>query len=70
MTKRFRSWLEGLTREEQEILIRSLGLDEALAAQGDWPSWAHDGQVAPQDGWRTWVIMAGRGFGKTLAGAQ
>lgn len=27
-------------------------------------------QVAPPGDWRTWLIMAGRGFGKTLAGAS
>src|SRR5690606_36191257 len=32
--------------------------------------WAHTGQVAPGGDWRTWVIMAGRGFGKTRAGAE
>jgi phage terminase large subunit-like protein len=41
-----------------------------LGADADWGSWAHGGQVAPPGDWRTWVLMAGRGFGKTLAGAQ
>lgn len=40
----------------------------------DWhaafPEWAHAGQVAPDGDWRTWVIMGGRGFGKTRAGAE
>jgi phage terminase large subunit-like protein len=32
--------------------------------------WAHEGQLAPHGGWHTWLIMAGRGYGKTRAGAE
>lgn len=35
-----------------------------------WRLWAHDGQVPPAIGWHTWMIMAGRGYGKTRAGAE
>jgi phage terminase large subunit-like protein len=32
---------------------------------------AHGGQAEPEgEDWRVWLLMAGRGFGKTLAGAQ
>lgn len=31
---------------------------------------AHGGQVAPGGDWTTWLILAGRGFGKTFAGAS
>jgi phage terminase large subunit-like protein len=30
----------------------------------------HDGQEPPKGAWRTWAIVAGRGFGKTRAGAE
>jgi phage terminase large subunit-like protein len=36
----------------------------------EWAWQAHGGQVEPLGAWRTWLLMAGRGFGKTLAGAQ
>ncbi len=32
--------------------------------------WALDHQVAPSGDWRTWVIMGGRGAGKTRAGSE
>ena len=33
--------------------------------------WAHSSQLPPQsEGWRTWLMMAGRGFGKTRGGAE
>ena len=35
-----------------------------------WHMWAHDGQHPVGDDWRVWLIMAGRGFGKTRAGSE
>jgi len=32
--------------------------------------WAFDHQLPPESDWRTWVIMGGRGAGKTRAGAE
>lgn len=31
----------------------------------DWPFWARTDQSPPSGDWRTWFVMAGRGFGKT-----
>lgn len=36
----------------------------------EWPIWAHDGQTPERDDWGLWLIRAGRGFGKTRAGAE
>jgi len=55
---------------EEEALVRSLP-DEWVRALGRaFGEWAHRGQLAPGGDWRTWVLMAGRGFGKTRAGAE
>jgi len=35
-----------------------------------WPLWARPEQRAPRGDWPVWLIMAGRGFGKTRAGAE
>jgi phage terminase large subunit-like protein len=35
-----------------------------------WPFWARPNQNAPEGDWATWLVLAGRGFGKTEAGAQ
>lgn len=35
-----------------------------------WRLWARPDQLAPDGNWRTWLILAGRGFGKTRAGAE
>ena len=48
------------------------GLDQA--ERNEWPydfrNTAHDGQLPPECDWRIWLMMAGRGFGKTRAGAE
>ncbi len=62
--------LEGLGEEDLRLAIRSLSEAERLALEADWPSWAHSGQIPAQDDWRVWVLLAGRGFGKTRAGAE
>ena len=38
--------------------------------RADWWWQAHGGQKEPQGEWTTWLVMAGRGFGKTRAGAE
>lgn len=35
-----------------------------------WPVWARPQQLPPDGDWTTWLLMGGRGSGKTLAGAQ
>ncbi len=56
---------------EREELARLLAPHE-LAALGSyyWEGWARDEQLPPEQAWRTWLICAGRGFGKTRAGAE
>ena len=56
---------------EREELARRLKPHE-LAALGSyyWEGWARDAQLPPSEAWRTWLICAGRGFGKTRAGAE
>lgn len=51
-------------------LVRSLHASEAREWLGRWSFWAHHGQAAPDGAWRVWLVQAGRGFGKTRAGAE
>jgi phage terminase large subunit-like protein len=67
-------WLRrsGETAElDRETLGSSLEEHE-IAALGSWywQGWARDNQLPPEKAWRTWLIRAGRGFGKTRAGAE
>ncbi len=36
----------------------------------DWPSWARPEQLTPTGSWTSWLILGGRGSGKTRAGAE
>jgi hypothetical protein len=44
--------------------------DEVGQLMADWELWAHDQQKLPPGDWSTWLLMGGRGAGKTWAGAQ
>ena len=35
-----------------------------------WNFWARDDQAEPPEDWRIWLVMAGRGYGKTRMGAE
>ena len=63
--------LAALPEAERGPLIRRLpvGVRRELAER--WVGgWAQSGQVPPEGDWRIWLIRAGRGFGKTRAGAE
>lgn len=50
----------------QALQSGALDDDEATAAIYDWAAfWARDNQLAPPGDWLTWLLLAGRGFGKT-----
>jgi phage terminase large subunit-like protein len=59
------------TEEQQRRAIHKLTVDDALKYDADFEEWAHRNQLPPSgEGWRVWLMMAGRGFGKTRAGAE
>src|SRR4029453_9498483 len=63
--------LRNASEEEQRRIIRLMPPHDALMFDADFEAWAHNGQLPPQgEGWRAWLMMAGRGFGKTRAGAE
>jgi len=62
--------LSRLPHGEMKVQLEALPPAERVAMMRDWTGWAHDGQVAPPGDWRVWLIRAGRGFGKTRAGAE
>jgi len=57
--------LEHLARE-----IRRLTPAQAEAVLHHWPTWARPDQLPPPGAWSTWLILAGRGWGKTRTGAE
>ncbi len=62
--------LAGLPPEDRLSVIEGLSHDEQLLLLYDWPTWARPPQIAPKWDWRVWLLLAGRGFGKTRCGAE
>lgn len=56
---------------EQQRILASLGPKEAETLKHEWRFWARPKQLPPEDDqWQFWMVLAGRGFGKTRLGAQ
>lgn len=55
---------------EREKILAGLSDAQLQELLWDWRFWARPNQTAPDGDWRTWLALAGRGFGKTEAGAQ
>jgi phage terminase large subunit-like protein len=64
------SRLADLSDEELVRLISKLDEDSAKKLLFDWDSRARDSQKEPDGDWVTWLILAGRGWGKTRTGAE
>jgi phage terminase large subunit-like protein len=64
------SSLVALKPQERTKLLQRLSDEQAAALYYDWPVWARANQLAPHGDWSTWLILAGRGFGKTRCGAE
>lgn len=64
-------WLSSQERLEREAFVAGLSSNAALALEWLFEVWALPGhQMAPPPPWRTWVILGGRGAGKTRAGSE
>jgi phage terminase large subunit-like protein len=56
--------------EDRERLVGQLTGLQSRELSERWEQWAHGGQNPDDGDWRVWLIMAGRGYGKTRAGAE
>ena len=57
--------------EMQRRVFDGATAEQLLKYDADFEQWAHQNQLPPSgEGWRVWLMMAGRGFGKTRAGAE
>jgi len=64
------SFLAGERREVRERIAKILDQTERNEFGFHWGLMAHPSQLPPPGDWRIWMIMAGRGFGKTRAGTE
>ena len=63
-------FLLGLPGRERLALLADMDERQRLGLRHHWRLWAHAGQLPPGGDWLCWLILAGRGFGKTRAGAE
>ncbi len=54
----------------RERIAAALSPEEWAFLKHDWEVWARDDQLAPDGDWSTWLLLGGRGAGKTRAGAE
>jgi phage terminase large subunit-like protein len=63
-------WLASLPSMTRTRLLGSMSRRSLVTINHDWDLWARDSQLPPDGSWRVWLLLAGRGFGKTRTGAE
>ena len=58
------------TQKLRSLFLEELTHDEITRLKFDWPLWARLKQRPPLSDWRTWLLLGGRGAGKTRTGAE
>lgn len=59
-----------LPEEDRAATLETLTDDEIHALLYDWPFWARPNQLPPAGDWFCWLLLAGRGFGKTRSATE
>jgi len=62
--------LRDLPTEKVQALLKQLGPKKSEELRHNWDFWARPEQLEPEGNWNVWVALAGRGWGKTRAGAE
>ena len=62
--------LAELPEAERRAWLGSLSPAARAALAKSWRFWARPEQLPPDGPWTTWLVLAGRGFGKTRMGAE
>lgn len=55
---------------DRQRVLGELDDSEAAALLWDWRYWARPEQIAPDGDWFVWLILTGRGWGKTRSGSH
>ncbi len=51
-------------------MLSSLSAEAQAELKWNWEFWARPNQLPPEGLWNTWLVLAGRGFGKTRMGSE
>jgi phage terminase large subunit-like protein len=60
----------GMDDAVKDVLFKRIGAHGADRVEREWEHRGRPNQTPPPGDWRIWLLMAGRGFGKTRAGAE
>jgi phage terminase large subunit-like protein len=64
------SQLALLPQAERQAFLASCTPEEVAALEYDWAFWARPNQLPPPGLWTVWLLLAGRGYGKSRAGSE
>ena len=67
MGKSIMEQLALLPDEERFAILNGMDPDALL---WDWSVWGRPEQQAPEGDWNVWLVLAGRGFGKTRLASE
>lgn len=62
--------LASLPEAERKVFLKTQSKEDLAFLSTHWPFWARPDQLAPVGDWMSWLILAGRGWGKTRTGAE
>lgn len=62
--------LASLSEDERTKFLTELSPEALANLKYNWEFWARPNQIPPEGNWTTWLILAGRGFGKSRMGAE
>ena len=62
--------LAALPEAERRRVLAGLSASELATLEFEWSAWARPDQLPPDSPWRVWLLLAGRGAGKTRSSAE
>lgn len=62
--------LASLPEQERIKILNSFSDERLNLLKYDWEFWGRPNQLEPPGDWKIWLILAGRGWGKTRTGAE
>lgn len=62
--------LANLPEDQKQEVLQGLSKQAKVNLKYNWDFHARPNQLPPEGDWNTWVVLAGRGFGKTRMGSE
>src|SRR3954471_24754040 len=62
--------LAKLPHDQRRAALEGMSAADLAALEWYWPFWARPDQLPPEGDWRTFLLLGGRGSGKTRASAE